>query len=357
MAVAARQDLFLRQLSDAPFKDERSLMEFPFFSLQKRPRLEPIDYQDDDIAISIQPGPKGIATIYDKDILIYLASIIAEQMNRGEEPERTVRFPAYDFLKTTSRGTGKRAYDLFLDALFRLRSTTITTSIASGGRRERRGFGWIEDWRVLERHTSAGRMIMAGMEVTLNRWMHAAIVKDRRILTINPNYFLLTKGLERRLYEIARKHVGYQKAWYISLPRLAKKCGSEDTLRKFKFRLSQISEENKLPDYGLAVCDGKAISADTPIKIKGPAVHFWPKSSPKQETAKSQTVSDEPSEPSDLTVSYGAFEKARSLFPGYDIGFLETQWQSWSIGQNTTVSSPDNAFLAWCKGYAAKNPL
>lgn len=357
MAVTARQDLFLQQLSDAPFKNERSLMEFPFFSLQKRPRFEPINYQDDDITISIQPGPKGIATIYDKDILIYLASILAEQMNRGEEAERTVRFPAYDFLKTTSRGTGKRAYDLFLDALFRLRSTTISTSIASGGRRERRGFGWIEDWRVLERHTPGGRMIMAGMEVTLSRWMHAAIIKDRRILTINPNYFILTKGLERRLYEIARKHVGYQKAWYIGLPRLAKKCGSEDTLRKFKFRLSQISQEDKLPDYGLTVCDGKAISAESPITIKGPAVHFWPKSPLEAATAGPMKATAETAAPTDLTVSYDAFEKARHLFPGYDIDFLEAQWQSWSNGQNTIVSSPDNAFLAWCKRYAANNPL
>jgi hypothetical protein len=353
--VVTRQDLFLRQLSDAPFKDDRSLMEFPFFSLQKRPRFEAINYQDGDINISIQPGPKGIATIYDKDVLIYLASIISEQVERGEEPGRTVRFPAYDFLKTTSRGTGKRAYELFLDAIFRLRSTNISTSIASAGTRDRRGFGWIEDWRVLERNTASGRLVMAGVEITLNRWMFAAIVKDRRILTINPAYFHLKKGLERRLYEVARKHVGYQDAWYVGLPKLAKKCGSEGTTRKFKFRLAQISEHDGLPDYSLRLCTPSDIPEASPIKIKGPAVHFWPKRVAIQTSAPislADTSSDD-----ELTVSYDAYEEARSLFPGYDIQYLESRWQEWSATQAVSVSSPDKAFLAWCKRYAATNPL
>ena len=330
-------------------------MEFPFFSLQKRPRFEAIDYQDGGISISIQAGPKGIATIYDKDVLIYLASIISDQVERGEEPERTVRFPAYDFLKTTSRGTGKRAYELFLDALFRLRSTNISTSIASAGTRDRRGFGWIEDWRVLERHTASGRLVMAGVEVTLNRWMFAAIVKDRRILTINPAYFSLKKGLERRLYEIARKHVGYQDAWYVGLPKLAKKCGSEGTMRKFKFRIAQIAEHDGLPDYSLRICAPSDIPEASPIKIKGLAVHFWPKRTAIKACA-AIPLADASSD-DDLTVSYNAYEEARSLFPGYDIEYLETRWQEWSATQAVSVSSPDKAFLAWCKRYAATNPL
>ena len=65
-------DLFLDQLADAPVKDERALMEFPFFSLQKRPRMTPFVFDDGTVKIEIQPGHKGIATIWDKDILIYL---------------------------------------------------------------------------------------------------------------------------------------------------------------------------------------------------------------------------------------------------------------------------------------------
>ena len=45
---------------------------------------------------------------------------------------------------------------------------------------------------------------MQGLEITLNDWTFRALVKDRRVLAINPAYFDLTGGLERRLYEIAR---------------------------------------------------------------------------------------------------------------------------------------------------------
>ena len=92
----------------------------------------------------ISPGERGIATIWDKDVLIYLSSLINAKIERGEEVCRTVRIAAYDMLRVTRRHTGKNGYQEIYDALFRLRSTTITTDIQSGGERETRGFGWID---------------------------------------------------------------------------------------------------------------------------------------------------------------------------------------------------------------------
>jgi hypothetical protein len=54
-------------------------------------------------------------------------------------------------LRVTRRHTGKNGYQEIYDALFRLRSTTITTDIQSGGERETRGFGWIDSFRILTR--------------------------------------------------------------------------------------------------------------------------------------------------------------------------------------------------------------
>jgi plasmid replication initiation protein len=83
--------------------------------------------------------------------------------------------------------------------------------------------------------------------------MFRAIVKDRRVLTISPAYFALTMGLEKRLYELARKHCGSQVRWAITLPRLAEKCGSSRELRKFKAELVSIIERDNLPEYVLAL--------------------------------------------------------------------------------------------------------
>jgi hypothetical protein len=97
-------DLFLDSLINAPFKDDRALMEFPFFSLQKAPRKRPLVYDDGKIKIEIRPGDRGIATIWDKDVLIYLASIINDRIERGLPVERCIRFNAYNLLKVTGRG-------------------------------------------------------------------------------------------------------------------------------------------------------------------------------------------------------------------------------------------------------------
>jgi plasmid replication initiation protein len=201
-------DLFVESLVSAPLRDDRATMEFPFFALQKRPLLTPILYQDGNVSIRISPGERGIASIWDKDVLIYLSSLINAKIERGEEVSRTVRIAAYDMLRVTRRHTGKNGYQEIYDALFRLRSTTITTDIQSGGERETRGFGWIDSFRILTKENKAGSKVMQGLEITLNDWTFRALVKDRRVLSINPAYFDLTGGLERRLYEIARKHVG-----------------------------------------------------------------------------------------------------------------------------------------------------
>jgi plasmid replication initiation protein len=74
MTEGPQLDLLADALRDAAIKDERALMEFPFFSLEKRPRMEPIVYDDGRVRIEIQPGHRGVATIWDKEILIYLAS-------------------------------------------------------------------------------------------------------------------------------------------------------------------------------------------------------------------------------------------------------------------------------------------
>jgi plasmid replication initiation protein len=103
-------DLFLDSLVNAPLKDDRALMEFPFFSLEKRPRMEPLVYDDGKVQIRISPGEKGIATIWDKDLLIYIASLINDKIERGADVSRTVAFTAHDFLLLAQRGTSNASY-------------------------------------------------------------------------------------------------------------------------------------------------------------------------------------------------------------------------------------------------------
>ena len=344
-------DLFLDQLVDAPIKDERALMEFPFFSLQKQPRRVPFIYDDGVVRIEVEPGSRGIATIWDKDILIYLASLLNDRIERGAPVNRTIQFPAYDFMKVTGRSTSKRGYELFLDALHRLRSTNILTTIEAAGEKDQRGFGWIEDWRVIERTTRRGERVMAGVEVTLNRWMFNAVVKDRRVLTINRDYFRLTMGLERRLYELARKHVGHQPEWFIGLARLSEKCGSTREVRKFKADLRKVIVRDSIPDYTAQLVD----QIDAPFKTRDghPLVRFTPKG--EVVIPPEPLPAPTPQQPPRLRMA--TIDEAQRRFPGYSIDYLERAWQDWTAGKGEVLRNPDKAFLAWCRTYTTNNPL
>ena len=358
--MAQQVDLFLDQLIDAPIKDEQRLMEFPFFSLQKQPRLEPFLYDDGKVRIEISPGKKGIATIWDKDILIYIGSLLNERIERGQPVTRTIAFPAYDFLRVTSRSTGKRAYELFLDALFRLRSTTIVTTIEAGGQTERRGFGWIESWRIIERQTSGGKTAMAAVEVTINDWMFRSIVRDRRVLTISRDYFRLGMGIERRLYELARKHVGAQPEWWIGLDRLHEKCGSLDTRRKFKHRIKAIAEAQSLPDYRVELLE--TIDEQVPFRVVTalPLIRFTPKQPTPAETAETAASAPLPVAgivPDVPSLRSATYDEASQRYPGFDIEYLVAMWQRWTREQGAALTHPDKAFLAFCETFVRNNPL
>jgi len=252
-------DFCLDSLLSAPIKGVQQTMEFPFFCLTKKPRTTPLIYNDGMVKIEISPGADGMATIWDKDVLIYCASLINERIERGASVERRIIVPGHDILKVCQRGTGKHSYDLLLKALARLRGTTIKTNVLAGNERERSGFGWIDNYRVVERLDSRGKTIMAGVEIWLNQWMFRAIVNERRVLSLDQAYFKLKMGLERRIYELARKHCGRQARWDIGMPRLQEKCGTGNLLRNFKDDLKTIIERDSLPGYRMALLfDGNA---------------------------------------------------------------------------------------------------
>ena len=76
------------------------------------------------------------------------------------------------------------------------------------------------------RQTRDGRM--QEIEIELSDWVFNAI-NAKEVLTLHRNYFRLRKPLERRLYELARKHCGRKAEWRVSLAVLQRKCGSAST--------------------------------------------------------------------------------------------------------------------------------
>ena len=248
---AGQLDLFVGAGSDIAARDAQDLMAWPFFSLAKSKRVKPIDFRMGEVAILVEATAEhGMATIWDADVLIWVASQIVEARDAGKATSRLIAATPHEILTFTRRGTGKAGYERLKAALDRLQSTSIATSIRQAGARRRRRFSWINEWR--ERLDDNGRAL--GIEMIVPDWLYEGVLDRALVLTIDPAYFALTGGLERWLYRIVRKHGGKQKGgWSFDISHLHVKSGALSPLKRFAFEVRAIVRRQSLPGYNLAL--------------------------------------------------------------------------------------------------------
>jgi plasmid replication initiation protein len=248
-------ELFVPVVSDIPFRDQRETMERPFFSLGKKKRLAPIEYVSKDGSVWVKVTANleyGMATIWDADVLIWAASVIADKRDRRvNDNPRELHFYPHELLRAIGRTIGGHQYELLRDSLQRLQSTSVATNIRAIGKRKDRQFSWIENWKDLVDETTGESL---GMSLTLSDWFYEGIMQKGGLLSIGPEYFKISGGRERWLYRVARKHAGGHQGegFAISLPTLFDKSGAEGAYRRFKFEMRKIADANDLPEFHLA---------------------------------------------------------------------------------------------------------
>ena len=245
----SKLDPFVVATGDASPRDQRDLMERPFFSLAKARRTAPIHYEAGGVRVEVYAVPEhGMATIWDADILIWAASQIVEAEDLGFKTSRFLRFTPYQLLTAIGRQTGARDYKLLKGALARLQSTVIRTTIRGGEHWRRHQFSWINEWE--ECTTRDGRV--EGMEFVLPDWFYRGVIDRSLVLAIDPAYFRLTGGIERWLYRVARKHAGRQpKGWLFEISHLHAKSGSLVRVSDFALQIRRLVLGQTLPGYRL----------------------------------------------------------------------------------------------------------
>jgi plasmid replication initiation protein len=230
------------------FRDELASMEHPFFAL-KGGDTKVREYKNGNITVAVKPNADGIATIFDKDVWIYAISKLQQAINQNEPISRTIVFTPYDFFLTTNRDKGGKSYKELEKALSRLAGTRIQTNINySAEEKKTTGFGLIDSWEILEK--KKGELDIGMVSVTLPDWLYQAITQVK-VLKISPDYFRIRKAIDRRLYEIARKHCGFQHEFSITLDKLHQKVGSSALLKMFRHNIKQLAKANDLPDYSI----------------------------------------------------------------------------------------------------------
>ncbi len=330
-------DLFICDVADAVLKDIIPQMEHPFYSLSKRPETAIRRYEHNGNYVEIIPSVKGLATIYDKDILIYCISQVMEKLKRSEKVGPRIRINSHDLLVFTNRGTSGKDYNALCEAIDRLAGTRIKTNIRTGDEEQTDSFGLIDAASIRRKHGLDGRLLW--VEIKLSEWVYNAI-RGQEVLTLHRDYFRLGKPLERRVYELARKHCGRQATWMISLETLLKKSGAQSVLFRFRQMIKHIAMHDHLPDYRL-VFDEEADMViffnrdnkwvDRPLPSDG------------------ETLPPLPPE---------AYEDGRDAAPGYDIHGLEREWREfWTTSGKPQLANPAAAFVGFCRSRNKRAPI
>lgn len=392
-SVAEQFDLFLPYVADLPLRDQREMMERPFFSLSKSRRVKPINYTSPDgkLWVHVSGNPDyGMATIWDADILIYCASVLADMVRRGvNDVPRKLHLMPYDLLRAIGRPTTGRAYELLGQALDRLVATTIKTNIRAENRREAT-FSWLDGWtQLVDARTERSR----GMTIELSNWFWEGVMMKGGVLAIDRAYFDITGGRERWLYKVARKHAGGagEGGFAISMPVLFEKSGAEGEYRRFKFEMLKLAEKNDLPGYTLSIetsrdgepmlrmrrVDGKngagralpagAEAAEVAVADVSPGKH--------RAAAADASVDADPLAPTvdvrkliRATVA-GLSDKAtrgfmtdatittlRETCPGWDLHALHAEFEAWvNATPERTPTNWQRAFIGWVQRHHEKN--
>jgi plasmid replication initiation protein len=247
----SEENLFRPHQPNPSPRDQQDLMAFPFFSLSKNKRIEPIIYEQGNVKVIVRGlYDVGIATIWDADLLIWIASQLNAALEAGERPTRRLWVIPYQFLRATHRispkSLGKGSYERFKDCLHRLKGTTVFTTIKAGGKQITQAWSWIDGWTIHE--DEKGRT--TAVEIILSEWFFRRVVDDRSVLAIHTDYFLLTGGIERWLYRIARKHCGNSMSgWSFTLHKLYEKYPPGRAFKLFKHDLKIIVKSDCLPEY------------------------------------------------------------------------------------------------------------
>ncbi len=329
-------DLFVCDITDVILKDDLASMEHPFYSLSKKPDREPRRYEHNGQWIEFRPSIKGLPTIYDKDLIIYTISQLVAGVKEGRPISKRVQVDPYAFLVFTQRGVGGRDYDALCDSLDRIDGTRFRTNILFDGTRTDEWMGIIDGARMV---TDERTGKIRSLELVLSD-MVLQTVEKMQVLTLHPDYFRLSRPIDRRVYEIARKSVGQGDAWTYGMAALHKKSGSKGSLREFRRQMKPIIEKDYLPDY-MVIYDEEADQITFVNRYTMPIERDKP-------DAAAQSIL--------LLLSPDVREDARKIAVGWDINYVQDCFASWwNKIDRPTPKNPDALFLKFCKTWQAKN--
>lgn len=252
-------------LVDMAAKDDISLMDLCPFGLDRKPRFEPIKYSLSDVDIVVQGGTDvGMATVYDYDIILYLAAHLTREMDRvkkdalrGKNPQLPPRIWEPDIsslLKFCRKTRGGKSYKEIEASLGRLVNTTVSIHDKDKKSTFRRSgsFPLISRWLAVKRNDNKE---LVSVQIEIGSWMYDGIVRPQSptVIALHRDYFLHKDGILKALHRFATKVAPKNgKSFTYSIDKVHHQLGSKQELRYFtrelKKKLKKLEIE-PLPNY------------------------------------------------------------------------------------------------------------
>lgn len=137
--------------------------------MSKNPDVAIRTYEHNGNWLKIIPSVKGLATIYDKDILIYAISQLITKLKKGDAVGPRLRITSYDLLVFTNRGTAGKDYEALCETIDRLAGTRITTNIKTGDEEQRDTFGLIDAASIRRKNGLDGCLLWVEIKLSEDR--------------------------------------------------------------------------------------------------------------------------------------------------------------------------------------------
>jgi plasmid replication initiation protein len=266
-------DLFIRlNANEASPKTGQDLMSHAWFDLSKRGNRKEIYHE---VPIKGSGGwknwikitnKKGVANIWDMDVITFLTSQLMDKVNRGEDIDDKILFTADQYFYFTNKNKSGRSALQLEASLERLHTTRVETSIRTEGQRENYGsFYWISEYYKSSDPITKRTL---GYAITLPSWLMETISSKRLVLTLDEEFFHIKAGLTKWLYLYCRKCVSPQATspWIETFELIHKKSSMKSPLKGFTRMLRNIiARVDAIPGYFLEEIENK--NGQTALKI------------------------------------------------------------------------------------------
>ncbi|MDZ7706263.1 MAG: replication initiator protein A [Trueperaceae bacterium] len=232
-----------------------SILAYPFFSLTKkrRSKLQSFTSLAQDVSLSVAGTESfGVATIYDADVLFWLAAEFRRLYDDTGSTTPRIAFHPHALLRDIGRGKGGSQTEGTYAVLDRLTSTYNKLTFHGAPERTRR-FHWLDRWHVQRDLGARGSPRV--WSVVLSDYLVEAALQNTDLLALSADYYRLQSAVTKRLYQIAIAYAGRNEVGFVmSMDALRARSGSSDEPKQFAYKVRQLAKkEGRVLDYLLSV--------------------------------------------------------------------------------------------------------